>query len=57
MKVGDLVRHEMYASHMPAAVVLSILQDKHRDWYIQVLGKGDVYWDRMCDYEVISESR
>ena len=55
MKVGDLVRHEMYASHMPAAIVLSILQDKHRDWYIQVLDRGVVHWARMCEYEVISE--
>ena len=57
MKVGDLVRHEMYASHMPAVIVLSILQDEHRDWYIQVLDKDGAHWARMSEYEVISESR
>ena len=63
MKVGDLVRHSMYASEMPAAIVLKIrtnLDERRRLRRIPqilILDKGDVYWDRICDYEVISESR
>ncbi len=63
MKVGDLVRHEMYSSEMPPAIVLKIRYNyderrrSRRIPQILILDKGDVYWDRICDYEVISESR
>ncbi len=63
MKVGDLVRHSMYSSEAPAAVVLKIRSNldarrrSRRIPQILILDKGDVYWDRICDYEVISESR
>ena len=57
MKVGDLVRHSMYAPHMPAAVVVKIRRGSQGSPHILILDKGDVYWDRMCEYEVISESR
>ena len=62
MKVGDLVRHSKYLNEMPA-VVLKIRHNyderrrSRRLPQILILDKGDVYWDRMCEYEVISESR
>ena len=58
MKVGDLVRHFMYSNAMAPAVVLKI-RNFHRGLgsQILILDKGDVYWDRMSEYEVISESR
>ena len=58
MKVGDLVRHFMYSDEMSPAVVLKI-RNVHRGLgsQILILDKGDVYWDRMSEYEVISESR
>ena len=59
VKVGDLVRHFMYSNYMPPAVVLKI-RNVHRGLGEQILvldDKGDVYWDRMSEYEVISESR
>ena len=57
MKVGDLVRHDMYSSSMPAALVLKVRQPVGGLYQILILDKGDIYWDRMCEYEVISESR
>ena len=57
MKVGDLVRHEMYSSEMPAALVLKVRQSVGGFDQILILDKGDIYWDRMCEYEVISEGR
>ena len=65
MKVGDLVRHSMYAAHMPAAVVLKIRYNYDKRRRSQRMPQilifdnflDDVYWDRMCEYEVVSESR
>jgi len=63
VKVGDLVRHSMYSSEMPASIVLKIRYNyderrrSRRIPQILILEKGDVYWDRICDYEVVSESR
>ena len=57
MKVGDLVRHEMYSSEMPVALVLKVRQSVGGFDQILILDKADIYWDRMSEYEVISESR
>ena len=57
MKVGDLVRHSMYSDEMPTAIVLKTRQSSGGFEQILILDKGDIYWDRMCEYEVISESR
>ena len=63
MKVGDLVRHSMYSNEMPVAIVLKIRSNldarrrSRRIPQILILDGGDVYWDRMSEYEVISESR
>ena len=63
MKTGDLVRHSMYSSEVPAAIVLKIrtnLDERRRSRRIPqilILDKGGVYWGRICDYEVVSESR
>ena len=58
MKVGDLVRHSMYAAAMPTALVVKIrAHPQGPPHHILILDQGDVYWDRMCEYEVISESR
>ena len=59
MKVGDLVRHFMYSDTMPTAIVLKIRFAESREHadHILVHDKGDTYWDRMSEYEVISESR
>ena len=48
----------MYSNAMAPAVVLKI-RNSHRGLgsQILILDKGDVYWDRMSEYEVISESR
>ncbi len=63
MKVGDLVRHSMYSNEVSPAIVLKIRSNldarrrSRRIPQILILDKGDIHWDRMCDYEVISESR
>jgi hypothetical protein len=57
MKVGDLVRHDMYSPHMPAALVLKVRHPVGGLHQILILDKGDIYWDHMHNYEVISESR
>ena len=63
MKVGDLVRHSMYSDEAPTAVVLKVRNNyterrrSRRTPQILILDKDDVYWVRVCDYEVVSEGR
>ena len=63
MKVGDLVRHSMYSDKTPIAVVLKVRNNyterrrSRRTPQILILDKDDVYWVRVCDYEVVSEGR
>ena len=54
MKVGDLVRHSMYSDEKFAAIVIKVSDSRG---HILILDQGDVYWDRMSYYEVVSESR
>ena len=59
MKVGDLVRHEMYSFLKTPALVLAVDSCDDSIWIklydpdVGFLGT----WDRARDYEVISESR
>ena len=57
MKVGDLVRHQMYNELKAPAVVLEI--DNRDVFMIKIFfpDEGVVTWDRYHDYEVISASR
>ncbi len=57
MKVGDLVRHFMYSDQMPTALVLKTRMSPGGFEQILILDRGDVYWDRMLEYEVICEGR
>ena len=57
MKVGDLVRHSMYSNRKPVAIILKLRRDEGCADHIKILDEGDIYWDRMAEYEVISESR
>ena len=52
MKVGDLVRHQMYNELKAPAFVLEIVGRS-----IKVLDEGHVSWDYSNDYEVVSASR
>ena len=52
MKVGDLVRHKRRNWY---ALVVTIDQPRR---HIKLLDEeSEVFWERMSDYEVISESR
>ena len=57
MKVGDLVRHQMYNELKAPAVVLEI--DNRDVFMIKIFDpdEGVVTWDSYHDYEVISASR
>ena len=54
MKVGDLVRHEMYAPSVAPSIILSTDGDM-----IKIVDPVQcfVIWDTKRFYEVISESR
>ena len=52
MKVGDLVRHQMYNELKAPAVVLEIVGTA-----IKILDEGYISWDYNNDYEVINEHR
>lgn len=58
MKVGDLVRHEMYNESKTPALVLEI-DVSHRISMIKIYDPDDgvATWDSSRDYEVISEGR
>lgn len=52
MKVGDLVRHKRRSW---SALIVTVDQPRR---HIKILdATGSVFWERMRDYEVISESR
>ena len=57
MKVGDLVRHEMYSKLKAPALVLEI--DNRDVFMIKIFDpdEGIATWDSGRDYEVISASR
>jgi len=58
MKVGDLVRHQMYNELKAPALVLEIDNPESIDMIkIFFPDEGVVTWDRYHDYEVISASR
>ena len=61
MKVGDLVRHEMYSEKKVPAIVLIVEQSSRigRSMMIKILDPDDGFakWDVSLDYEVVSESR
>jgi len=52
VKVGDLVRHQMYNELKAPAVVLEIVGTA-----IKILDEGYISWDYNNDYEVINEHR
>ncbi len=53
MKVGDLVRHKRFSNWLH--LVVSVDQPRR---HIKLLDEeSEVFWERMSDYEVISESR
>ena len=58
MKVGDLVRHEMYTELKAPALVLAVDISSTAS-LIKILDpdEGVVTWDSSRDYEVISASR
>jgi len=58
VKVGDLVRHEMYNESKAPALILEI-DVSHRIFMIKIFDPDDgvATWDSSGDYEVISESR
>ena len=51
MKVGDLVRQK---EKNWVGLVLSVEASRS---HIKIIEGGDIYWDRMNEYEVISETR
>ena len=52
MKVGDLVRHKR---RNWCAIIVTVDQSRR---HIKLLDQeSSVFWERMSDYEVISESR
>ena len=59
MKVGDLVRHEMYSVLKKPALVIAV--EKHRgSIWIKLLDPEIGFlgtWDNARDYEVVSASR
>ncbi len=61
MKVGDLVRHRKskfeVTNKMPIVLVLETRYIKTRRPQIKILEDGYIYWDRMSEYEVVSEKR
>ncbi len=63
MKVGDLVRHSMYSSDGPTSVVLEVRHNfgerrrSRRVPEIKIFDKNCVFWVRISEYEVVSESR
>ena len=60
MKLGDLVRHEMYSKLKAPALVLWVgaLQENDTQM-IKIFDPDDgiATWDSSKDYEVVSESR
>ena len=53
MKVGDLVRHKRFKNWVH--LIVSVDQPRR---HIKLLDEeSEVFWERMSDYEVISESR
>jgi len=58
MKLGDLVRHQMYSELKAPAVVLEI-DDNNGVFRIKIFDPDDgiATWDSGHDYEVISASR
>ena len=58
MKVGDLVRHQMYNELKAPAVVLEI-DVSHRIFMIKILDpdEGVATWDSGREYEVVSADR
>ncbi len=53
MKVGDLVRHKRFKNWLHLIVTV----DQPRR-HIKLLDEeSSVFWERMSDYEVVSESR
>ncbi len=61
MKVGDLVRHQMYSELKAPAIVLAIdtIDTSHSMFMIKIFDPDDgvAGWCCAKDYEVISESR
>ncbi len=53
MKVGDLVRHKNLVLHR--GIVVAVDQPRK---HIKILDEeSDIFWEKMSEYEVISESR
>jgi len=60
VKVGDLVRHEMYSFLKTPALVLAVDSCDDSIWiklYDPDVGFPTYTWESATDYEVISESR
>ena len=53
MKVGDLVKHKRFVLHR--GIIVAVDQPRR---HIKLLDEeSDIFWEKMSEYEVASESR